>query len=166
MKNLVAAVLSLAAVSAVADTQSTNGFYVGGNVVQVEATGDVDWTAVEVTGGYKLSPYVGGEVRLGGAGDGDPNLTGYGSAYYRVESANDVAKTYLLAGYSFAAVSLDDALPGEDDSIDLQGFSYGVGVGFVINRWINFNVEFRQLLKDNDENIDLRAWSAGIDYRF
>lgn len=162
MKILIAAVLSLAAVSAFADNESKGGFYAGGNVVKVDANRDLgNWTAVEAIGGYKLSPYVGGEIRVGAAGEGSPNLDAYTSAYYRVESANDVAKAYLLVGYTVASFSGDG-----DDSSDFQGLSYGGGVGFVINRRINFNVELRQLVKDNDDDIDLMAVGAGIDYRF
>lgn len=162
MKSLVAAVLSLAAVSVLADTDSSSGFYVGGNVVEVEANRNLgNWTAIEAVGGYKLNPYVGGEVRLGAAGEGSPNLDAYSAAYYRVESANDVAKAYLLVGYAVTSFSGDD-----DNSSDYQGLSYGGGAGFVINRRINFNVELRQLVKDNDDDIDLMAISAGVDYRF
>lgn len=162
MKYLVAAVLSLAAVSAVADTQSTSGFYAGGNVVNVDANGDLgEWTAIEAVGGYKLNPYVGGEVRVGGAGDSDPNLDVYSSIYYRTEAANDTAKAYLLAGYTVASFSADGG-----DREDFDGFSYGAGAGFIINRRFVLNFEVRQLVKDNDANLDLTAFSVGVDYRF
>ncbi len=162
MKYLVAAVLSLAAVSAVADTQSSSGFYVGGNLVEVDGSDDIGrWTAIEAVGGYKLNSFVGGEVRLGGAGDSEPNLDAYSSIYYRTESSNDTAKAYLLAGYTVASFSGESG-----DSEDFDGFSYGAGAGFVINRDFVLNFEVRQLLKDNDADLDLTAFSIGTDYRF
>ena len=161
MKYLVAAVLSLAAVSTLADTQSRSGFYVGGNLVKVDGNDDIgNWTAIEAVGGYKLNSFVGGEVRVGGAGDSDPNLDAYTSIYYRTESANDTAKAYLLAGYTVARFSADG------DSEDFDGFSYGAGAGFVINSGFVLNFEVRQLLKDNDADLDLTAFSIGTDYRF
>ena len=162
MKYLVAAVLSLAAVSAVADTQSLSGFYAGGNLVEVDGSDDIGrWTAIEAVGGYKLNPFVGGEIRLGGAGDSEPNLDAYSSIYYRTESANDTTKAYLLAGYTVASFSGEG---GDSESFD--GFSYGAGAGFVINREFMLNFEVRQLLKDNDADLDLTAFSIGFDYRF
>src|SRR6187402_3086392 len=162
MKYLVAAVFSLAAVSAVADTQSPSGFYVGGNVVNVDGSDDIgDWKALEAVGGYKLNPFVGGEIRVGGAGESDPNLDAYTSIYYRTEASNDTAKAYLLAGYTKATFSAD-----RGDREDFDGFSYGAGAGFVINRHFVLNFEVRQLLKDNDADLDLTAFSVGTDYRF
>lgn len=162
MKYLVAAVLSLATVSAVADTQSINGFYAGGNLVEVDGNGDTGrWTAIEAVGGYKLNPFVGGEIRLGGAGESEPNLDLYTSIYYRTESANDTTKAYLLAGYTVASFTGTD---GDSESFD--GFSYGAGAGFVISRSFMLNFEVRQLLKDNDADLDLTAFSVGFDYRF
>ncbi|MCE3253223.1 MAG: porin family protein [Cellvibrio sp.] len=162
MKYLVAAVLSLAAVSAIADTQSRSGFYAGANLVEVDGNDDIGrWTAIEAVGGYKLNSFVGGEIRLGGAGDSEPNLDAYSSIYYRTESANDTTKAYLLAGYTVASFS------GEGGgSEDFDGFSYGAGAGFVINRSFMLNFEVRQLLKDNDADLDLTAFSVGFDYRF
>lgn len=166
-KALVLVALSVLAGTAVADTQSRSGFYAGGGVSMVDLeNSDYDWTALELLGGYKWSPYIGAEVRLGGAAESDPNLVGYSSVYYRTESANQTAKTYLLAGFTSGVISIKDALPEEDDTESFFGFSFGAGVGFVINNRFNFNLEYRLLAKDNDKDLEFTSTTAGIDYRF
>ncbi len=161
MKKIIIALLSLASTSAFADIYANNGFYLGGGVAQInDSDSSYDWTTVEVMGGYKHNSFVGGELRLGAAGESDPNLTAYMSAYYRVESANNVGKTYLLAGYTYGSMS------GVVDDVNFSGFSYGAGVGFVIFETVNLNLEYRILCKDNKHNLDLKGINVGIDYRF
>lgn len=161
MKKIIIALLSLVSASAFADIYANNGFYLGGGVAQIKAS-DIskDWNVVELMGGYKHNSFVGGELRLGAAGQSDPNITAYSSAYYRVESANNVGKTYLLAGYTFGSMS------GTADDDNFSGFSYGAGVGFVIFETLNLNLEYRILCKDNKHNIDLKGIGLGVDYRF
>lgn len=158
MKRIIIALLSLVATSAFADIHSNNGFYVGGGVTNVKlANSPYTWTTVEAIGGYKLNPFVGGEIRIGGAGESDPNITDYFSAYYRVESANEVGKTYLLAGYTVGSMS--------GTYNNFSGFTFGVGIGFVMSDNINFNIEYKRL-KDNKNNLDFSGFSACVDYRF
>ncbi len=166
MRLVVIAGLLVYPVSAFAINTEPAGFYAGAGLSQVSYSGKTDasltekpdWTALELSGGYKHSPYVGVETRLGvGA---SPDLF-YGGIYYRTESANETAKTYLLAGYSAARVSAD---AGGDFS--LSGFSYGAGVGFPVGRNFNINLEYRTLLDDSDKNVNLNAFTASLDYRF
>ncbi len=96
----------------------------------------------------------------------------YSSIYYRTESSNDTAKTYLLFGYTFGQIMLDDTESGEDDSVGLNGFSYGAGVGFPVTPSLNFNLEYRMVLDgdakyDGDsERIEMSGVSVNVDYRF
>nr|WP_324258604.1 outer membrane beta-barrel protein [Cellvibrio fontiphilus] len=142
------------------------GFYAGVGVSQIDYSGKLplsltekpDWTAVELSGGYKHSPFVGVESRLGFAGS--PELL-YGGVYYRTESANDTAKTYLLLGVAGASI---EANAGDD--LSLSGFSYGAGVGFPVGRNINFNLEYRMLVDDSDADVNMGAFGLSLDYRF
>jgi hypothetical protein len=175
MKRLVAAFASVIAVSAYADTNSNSGFYVGLGVSEIKSdlsAGDnhkIDFETVEVLGGYKLNPYVGGEVRLGSSVGGRNTITDFESVYYRVESANTVGKTYLLVGGS--RVNMDSNYGG---TLDLIGFSYGAGAGFVINDRFNLNLEYKVLAKgtakkDSDSteyDVKLSSLSATVDFRF
>lgn len=174
MRNWLAAVALGLPMVAVAGDNTVGGFYVGGGAADVklsfEEGGSLDWTAVEVIGGYKHNPFVGGEARLGyGSQDGFDLL--YSSVYYRTESSNDTAKTYLLLGYTFGAVAFDGD-PDEDDTVSLNGVSYGAGVGFSITPRLNFNLEYRMILDgdakyDGDsENIEMSGVSLNVDYRF
>ena len=160
---------------AMAGDNVTGGFYAGGGVVvdaklSFEEGGSYKWVVAEAIGGYKHSPFVGGEARLGyGSKNGLDIL--YSSFYYRAESSNDTAKTYLLLGYSLGQLKFD-AEPGEDGSMNLSGFSYGIGVGFPLSARLNVNLEYRVILDGNakyegvSENVELSGGSLGIDYRF
>lgn len=146
---------------------SSEGFYAGGGAASIalKDTGeDLKWAAVEAVGGYKLNPFVGGEARLGFASD-TPDLF-YSSLYYRTESVNDIAKTYLLLGYTVGKFD------GEDFSISIDGVSYGAGVGFAVTSSLYFNLEYRILMDGTgsedgeDFDVKLKALSFNVDYRF
>jgi opacity protein-like surface antigen len=192
-KLLLTTALSLVAVSAVAEMQPKSGFYAGGGVAHVKMSfdkgeslddegsldtegdsqddegGSLSWTTYEAIGGYKHSPFVGGEARIGFGSD-DADLM-YSSFYYRTESVNETAKTYLLLGYTFGVVKLD-ADPGEDDTVNLSGFSYGAGVGFPVSPRLNVNLEYRVIIngkskyEGDSENMELKGMSLNVDYRF
>lgn len=174
MRNWLAALALGLPMIAVAGDNSTGGFYAGGGVADVkmrfDGGGSLDWTTGEIVGGYKHNPLVGGEARLGYGSENGLDLL-YTSFYYRTESANDTAKTYLLFGYTIGQVMLD-ADPDEDDTVSLNGFSYGAGVGFPVSSRLNFNLEYRMVLDgdakfDGDsENIELSGVSINVDYRF
>lgn len=168
MKRLLVAALALSAVSAFADTQSNSGFYLGGGVSNTNNDkNSVTFKPVELFGGYKLNPFVGGEVRVGSSG-GDDKISNFESIYYRTESANSVGKTYLLAGYSHVELETTGG------NFSFNGFSYGAGVGFIINDQFNLNLEYKVLVdgKGAQSNVDpykkmtLNSVSATVDYRF
>lgn len=168
MKTTLATLLLLSlSLSAYTYADPTGGFYAGGGAASIslkEDGEDLKWTAVEAVGGYKHSPFVGGEARLGFASD-TPDLF-YSSLYYRTESVNDTAKTYLLLGYTIGRFD------GEDDSISINGVSYGAGVGFPVTPNLNFNLEYRVLMDGTgdedgeDFDVELQAFSLNVDYRF
>ena len=181
MKRISAAILSIMAASAMADTNSNNGFYLGLGVSSVGSDlsytdlngnkNDIDFETAEIFGGYKLNPYVGGEVRIGSSMGGNNTIDQYSAIYYRVESANTVGKTYLLAGYGQADIKTNAAKYG---NLDISGFSYGAGVGFIVNdRW-NLNLEYRVLasgeaksdLSPVKHDLKLSAMTVSVDYRF
>lgn len=160
MRVIITAGLLTLPVTALAINTEPAGFYAGVGVSQVDVSSgvDLDWTALEFSGGYKHSPLVGVESRLGMGGS--PELI-YGGLYYRTESANETAKTYLLLGY--AGASIEGETGGD---VSLSGISYGAGIGFPVGRNANFNLEYRVLLDDSDKDISLNAFTASFDYRF
>ena len=164
MRVLMGAGLLVLPVAALAINAEPAGFYTGVGASQVIARGSgtgsdkPEWTAVEIVGGYKQSPYAGLEARLGAGSS--PDLL-YGGLYYRTESANDTAKTYLLFGYSGASIAVDN-----EEDISLSGLSYGAGVGFPVGDNCNINLEYRMLLDDSGDDINLSAFSLNLDYRF
>ncbi len=149
---------------------------------------DIDLNAIELFGGYKYNSALGIELRVGtnfsereissevedaGVTHGlerEVSIDHYQSLYYRPELANEVAKLYGLIGYSQLEYSSTtvNATGGtfgvEDTSESESGFSYGVGIGFVINADFNINFEYRRLIDKKDYEVEL----AGInfDYRF
>ena len=166
--------LAVVAMATSAHADNRRGWYIGGGPGFIDtgvASGDggsVGFSAIEFYGGYKLNPYVGGELRLGtGLGDDNDSFFQYeipytAAAYYRVESANQVAKLYGLLG---AAVVSIEATSGNSVTSDTPvGLSYGAGIGFVIGPRGNLNFEIRQLL--NNADYELEVVSASYDFRF
>jgi opacity protein-like surface antigen len=166
MRVIITAGLLTLPVTVLAVNTEPAGFYTGIGVSQINYSGGTpaswsekpDWTALEFSGGYKHNPFVGVESRLGFGRS--PELL-YGGLYYRTESANETAKTYLLLGVAGANVKTTS---GSD--LSLVGPSYGAGLGFSVGKYSNFNLEYRVLVDDSDEGVNLNAITASWDYRF
>lgn len=180
------AILAIAVLAAATSAQADNrrGWYIGGGPGYIDTGvnsgdgGSIGFSAIELYGGYKLNPFVGGELRLGTglAGDNatvinlsdnsmvnvDYSITHAISGYYRVESANQVAKIYGLVGFS--SIGLDAEATGVDASDTPLGFSYGAGIGFVVGPKGNLNFEYRALLRTDDYEFDIL--SINYDFRF
>lgn len=171
-KTLVAALALSAASLAYADTSSSSGFYLGGGISSTKNDSDSNtYQPLELFGGYKLSPYVGGEIRAGASSSDTAEISNFESVYYRTESANSVGKTYLLLGYTHAN------LDRQSGNYSLSGVSYGAGVGFIINDYFNLNLEYKILVdgsgthhvdQASDESVDMKLTSVSVtvDYRF
>ena len=175
-RTLLALSLLVVAVSSQADNR--RGFYAGAGVSYIDSGlnatdgGSVGFTTIELLGGYKLNPYVGAELRVGTGINGDENtidetvieydVAHYESLYYRVESANQIAKFYGLLGYSNMEVdaSTDTASENSSDS----GFSWGAGIGFVTSPRGNLNFEYREILNSGDNQF--YGWTMNYDFRF
>jgi hypothetical protein len=174
------ALLSALATSAYADNRS--GFYAGLGGLRVETDlrsvggGSSAVNAAELFGGYKHNAYIGGELRVG-VGVSESNFLAtvgtetasveltiptYQSIYYRVESANQTAKSYLLLGYS--SVELESEFQSRTGSDTEGGLSYGGGIGFVINERGNLNFEYRVLVDTSSR--ELTTLGVNYDFRF
>lgn len=139
--------------------------------------------ANEIFGGYKYNDYLGAEVRYGSGtdaakgnlysanvktGEVTAELGSYKSIYYRPEMVNDEAKLYGLIGYTQLDVTVanNDATGKELSSANTSysGFSYGVGIGFVIADHFNINVEYKNICRELYDNPN--TTTINIDYRF
>jgi hypothetical protein len=189
MKKLCILALGLLALPALAD--NNRGFYVGlgGAGIKDEQDGVNNVSrirAIELFGGYKYNNALGGEIRIGSSqksgtgknyatadgtvlsGNLERDIDSYESIYYKPELVNDEAKLYALLGYTHLSTSgkvTDQAgtvIYDVEDSA--SGFSYGVGVGFVINEHFNVNFEYRSICKEVSNKPNLAA--VNIDYRF
>ncbi len=189
MKKLCVLALGLLALPALADNE--RGFYVGGGVASIEdeqdGLDDVSRIrAVEIFGGYKYNAALGVELRLGNGQTTGPSknyldalgavqtgslkrdIGSYQSIYYKPELVNDEAKLYALLGYTHVNTSgriLDNTgklVRSSDDSF--SGYSYGIGIGFVIDAHFNVNFEYKSICKEISDKPNLA--SINIDYRF
>ncbi len=176
MRILALATLVLLANSVVAESvfEKLERFYVGGgmNVVSANTTdvsgNDLNFSTLELHGGYKYNGFLGAEARVGfgltdenfnnGTTIAETSLDYHASVYWRPETVNEIAKLYGLFGFSTVSISSDDESNSEG------GLSYGGGVGFVFAEDWNLNFEYRLLL-DNDTD-EFSAFSANVDYRF
>lgn len=167
-------------VSAMAD--NAQGFYLGagfglirfndGSVFDQDVS-DLEFRAVELLGGYKYNRALGVDLRLGTNFDKrelteagktrEFAIDHYASIYYRPELANEKAKLYGLIGYSQLTRTLTNA-DGSEKSDSESGFSYGVGIGFVVNQDFNINLEYRRLI--DKEDYEISSASVNFDYRF
>lgn len=187
MKKLMAVILILFPVFVLAD--NNRGFYAGAGAAVTIYDDDVidvdNAHALELVGGYKYNAWLGVDLRIGkgvAAGENDTYLVGgdevngrlkrevdnYYSIYYKPEVINDEAKIYLLLGYT--SMDISEQIDNEDGtrifdfSGSESGASYGIGVGFMINKNVNFNVEYRTIPAEGDQ--DPAMASANFDYRF
>jgi opacity protein-like surface antigen len=189
MKKLCVLALSLLALPALADNE--HGFYIGAGVASIDDYQDgVDNVskirAAELFGGYKYNEYLGVELRLGNGqttgtstsyfdaqgalktGTLERDIGSYQSLYYKPELVNDEAKLYALLGYTHVNSSgkimdADGKLVRSSDGSE-SGFSYGIGVGFVINEHFNINFEYRNICEGISDKPNLA--SINVDYRF
>lgn len=185
MRILVLIALVLTSNTALAQSifQKLDRFYVGttltaidGNMKNTDGV-SAHFFTLEFNGGYKHSSWLGAEARVGLGitketipnPDYDPvpppgtpaqpatvdvKVDHHASIYWRPETANPTAKLYGLLGATTMSVN----------SNSRSGLSYGGGIGFKMYDHWNFNVEYRMLF--SDENDDFNAFSAGVDYRF
>jgi len=189
MKKLGLAVLGLLALPALADNQQ--GFYagIGGTSIKDYQDGVNNLSrqgAVEFVGGYKYNDALGVDIRLGTGktagtsdiyfddqgtlqqGSLDRKINNYESIYYRPELVNDDAKLYALLGYTRvkSSVKIADANGNsvKDVSNSATGFSYGIGVSFVMDEHFNINFEYRNICTDISGKPNMIG--VNVDYRF
>lgn len=103
----------------------------------------------------------------------------YTSIYYKPELVNEEAKLYALLG--FTSVSTEGAVTDDVKTFDGKnwtstgattqkddgthsGFSYGLGVGFVMTEHFNINIEYRNIC--NDISGKPNVLGVNVDYRF
>lgn len=152
---------------------------------------DGNFGGVELFGGYKYNSALGVEIRVGmgvsdkgisseAIEDGTDPVTHtldtelaidrYEALYYRPELANEEAKLYALLGYtrmkrSETITNTGDSTFGEVEiGTTESGFSYGVGVGFVVNKHLNLNFEYRRMNEGKAGDTEIAG--VNLDYRY
>lgn len=103
----------------------------------------------------------------------------YTSIYYKPELVNEEAKLYALLGYTSVSTeggTVDNVKSSGDkgwnlvssttkrDSGSKSGFSYGLGVGFILNEHFNVNIEYRNISNGISGKPNLLG--VNVDYRF
>ncbi len=187
----IGAALVLLASPALADND--RGFYagIGGGVVSGDARtpyDEAEMPVIEFSAGYKYNGLLGIEARFGGGLKDDRDTDSdyflaeqetdtslseierevktYTALYYRPEITNEVARLYGLLGYAELDTQVTRWRGNAEEQTDesLSGTSFGMGIGWFVNKRLNFNIEYRQLVKTDDfrfETVTLQ-W----DYRF
>lgn len=189
MKKLCVIALSLLALPVLAD--NNRGFYLGAGGATIKDNQDgVDNMSrirtIEFFGGYKYNDALGIELRFGNGkttgtsqfyfddngslqnGSVERDIGSYSSIYYKPELVNDEAKLYALLGYTHVNTSgsVKDAAGKlvRSSNGSASGYSYGLGVGFVINEHFNINLEYKNLSDEISGKPNLA--SLNFDYRF
>lgn len=189
MRALLVSAMILFAGSAVADDQ--DGWFIGVNYAHLDANfidsgnseagvapDGVTFRTFEFYGGMRLNTWLGFDTRIGTGlsdevvyvNDTTPysykhKIQHYEAIYYRPELANQTAKLYGLIGVANVASEGTGYTNGSgSQSQNDAGFSWGAGIGFVVNERFNFNMEYRSLLSEDDA--EYTSIGAGIDLRF
>lgn len=191
VKKYLIVLLGFCSLQAMADNQ--RGFYAGGGITLVDDAKDAvektdEARAGEIFGGYKYNGLLAAELRVGfGSGTGDykafdedgefagkkieRDVGEYVSIYYKPEVINKEAKLYALVGYTSMDITYDtfsypEGVETLDSSVEVKasGFSYGVGIGYMMTKKITANLEWKNLSEKIDNS--LHATSLTIDYRF
>ncbi len=169
-------ILALCFFSIVSVADDQEGFYLGlgGRYIDTgvlsDTGGGIGFSAAEMFTGYKKSKLIGGELRAGvGLNESisfntEFSVSKFYSLYYRVELANDVAKSFLLLGYTDIEVEATDLETDLTQTAEDSGLSYGAGIGFVVNERVNLNFEYVKLIS-NDEN-EFDSAGVNLDFRF
>lgn len=171
---------------------NTKGFYIGAGVSSIKdyQDGVEDITrirATELLGGYKYNDALGIELRVGNgyqtgtssfyfsapgtaiqSGALERTINNYKSIYYKPELINDEAKFYALLGYTSVNSSVDvqdnlGNLVSQTEGSN-SGYSYGLGVGFVVSAHFNFNIEYKNICDEISGKPNMA--SVNMDYRF
>lgn len=186
-----ACALGFSAMNTLADT-NTRGLYIGAGGSFVDSNNEdeqgnnVEFNVVEGYVGYKYNGYLGVEARIGTALSSDDattlsgtsktefDLNYYAGVYWRPEQKNEVAKLYGLFGYATTeidqtALVLDQGgnfvkPEGGLQSNSVEGFSYGIGVGFVLDEHFNLNFEYKSII--DTDTTELSGFALNVDYRF
>jgi len=187
----IGAALVLLASPALADNQ--RGFYagIGGAVVTGQARSPYDeaeMPVVEFSAGYKYNGLLGVEARVGaglkddrdtssdyfldeqeaqaGLSEIEREIKHYSAVYYRPEITNQVARLYGLLGYAELETQVVrwQGNTSSEMGESLSGTSFGLGMGWFVSDRLNFNIEYRQLVKTDDYRFE--TYSLQWDYRF
>ena len=163
----------------------SQGFYLGGGAYYAEgealagptATRDeLGLPALEFSAGYKYNSLLGVEIRYG-MGTDEKFLSATGavnsleyvidssqSIYYRAELSNHEAKLYFLLGHTELDATETLVADDTETAMSYSGLSYGLGVGWFVDKNWNINIEYRALI--DDDEAELTATNVSIDYRF
>ncbi len=177
MRFLISMALVLLANTAIAQSvfDRLDKFYVGGGLTYIDANAQAadgesgEFTSAELIGGYKYNGYLGAELRFGkglrsesfSAGI-ESSIEYYGSAHWRPETANEIAKIYGLIGYTSVSIEADRG--SSTSSTSESGISYGGGIGFTFDERWNLNFEYRTII--DTSALELNAFVVNVDYRF
>lgn len=121
-----------------------------------------DVKAIEGVYGFTSSPNIAWEARLGlGMGEEDIafsyqginnisigatyKVDAYFSGYFRPQIVKENFQVYGLLGYS--SVSGETSFDGSSEDTSDDGFSYGVGAGFIFAEKSSINLEWKNLAK-------------------
>lgn len=193
MKTVWISGLALALLTAPALADNKRGFYagIGTGVVAGRAHTPYDearMPVLELSAGYKYNGLLGLEARVGTGikEEGDTEsyyfqaeqedndalteiereVDQFSAIYYRPELTNETARLYGLLGYAEVdtLVTRWEGNDSTEQSESVSGTSYGLGAGWYVNDRVNFNIEYRQLVKTDERRFE--ALTIQWDYRF
>lgn len=141
--------------------------------ISTDDAGDFDVANIGVKGGVAFNKFLAAEARYGASVDEDSRtvlgaevsteLEDYYGAYAKgIIPLHPMFSLYGLAGYTHVNVKSSGPL-GSDSASD-DGFSYGVGAAFHVNRNVAINAEWMSLIDKDD--YDIKGYGVGVSFMF
>lgn len=171
------ALVSIAPLSMAADFDLDPHWYAGVAyepfTISTSDAGDFDVATVSAKGGIALNKFLAAEARYGTSVSEDSrNVLGTEvntelEDYYGVYAKGTIPvhpmfSLYAVAGYSHVNVKSSSALGSASDSDD--GFSYGAGAAFHVNKNVAINAEWLSLIDKDD--YDIKGYGVGVSFMF
>ncbi len=162
------------------------GWYAGASYAQTfykeSGLSELDLSAIQVQGGYRMTPHLALETRFGlGIGDDTTREFIYGervdltteidyvvSGFAKAILPLDAIELYALAGFTYASLEYDLRLVNygysvqEDDSD--SDFSYGVGLAVNPQDNVSLFIEYVSYYDKDDVEID--GYTFGVNFYF
>ncbi|MYM63070.1 porin family protein [Pseudomaricurvus sp. HS19] len=163
-----------------------SGWYAGASYAQTSykesGLSELDLSALQAQGGYRLTPHLALETRLGlGVGDDSTRESIYGervdataeidyvvSGFAKAILPLDAVELYVIAGVTYASIEYDVRLVdyGYSASGDDSGSDFSYGAGLAVNPNDNVSVFIEYVNYYDKDEVEIDGYNVGVNFYF